>query len=578
MLDILNSPRMKFVRVSVFNPLIGSESWNGYLANIDLTDLSENYVSSNRSAYKHEHFTQVELEELRKNICAATSAGRLADQAHGQVVARELRTSRLVHAVGHREAGELEPETADARRIRALLLTEPPVNRYVPEQEMSRGSNPSPSRWTALALLLLLPAPTEAQVNPSPDALGFDLGRIAFQENRGQWPASICFIARSRNIVARVEKSGLAFELRTGETNSEIDGVLVRMTIEGQDRTVSVGERELPGKHHYCLGSNSNWVRGVRTFARVRMPCVRDGVDWLLREHEGAFEYDLELAAGADLDTLTIHCQGQDGLSIEEDGSLWLHTPAGVMRQRPPVSCERLESGEWRSVEVRFQKLGDDRFGFVAPGRDPSRALHIDPGIEWATYLGGLNSTSEQVRFVKRDASGDIVVAGETAAADFPVTPGAFTTASLAGDSIFIAKFNSSGGLVFSSHIAPVVQYCEVRALALDSLGRATVCGEFWPQVPNPSFPTTPQAFDTVINTQTASGYVLRLSAQGDALVFSTLLQCPPWGCVPYGLDVAPSGATVVGGMVNWPTYPTTPGAYDTTFDTTNGTGIPEGL
>ncbi len=56
------------VRVSVFNPLIGTESWDGYLANIDLTDLSENYVSSNRSAYKHEHFTQVELEELRKNM------------------------------------------------------------------------------------------------------------------------------------------------------------------------------------------------------------------------------------------------------------------------------------------------------------------------------------------------------------------------------------------------------------------------------------------------------------------------------------------------------------------------------
>jgi radical SAM superfamily enzyme YgiQ (UPF0313 family) len=56
------------VRVSVFNPLIGTESWDGYLANIDLTDLTENYVSSNRSAYKHEHFTQVELEELRKNM------------------------------------------------------------------------------------------------------------------------------------------------------------------------------------------------------------------------------------------------------------------------------------------------------------------------------------------------------------------------------------------------------------------------------------------------------------------------------------------------------------------------------
>jgi anaerobic magnesium-protoporphyrin IX monomethyl ester cyclase len=56
------------VRVSVFNPLVGTESWDGYLANIDVTDLRENYVSSNRSAYKHEHFSQLELEELRKNM------------------------------------------------------------------------------------------------------------------------------------------------------------------------------------------------------------------------------------------------------------------------------------------------------------------------------------------------------------------------------------------------------------------------------------------------------------------------------------------------------------------------------
>ena len=56
------------VRVSVFNPLIGTESWDGYTANIDVADLRENYVSSNRSAYKHEHFSQLELEEMRKNM------------------------------------------------------------------------------------------------------------------------------------------------------------------------------------------------------------------------------------------------------------------------------------------------------------------------------------------------------------------------------------------------------------------------------------------------------------------------------------------------------------------------------
>jgi hypothetical protein len=52
----------------VFNPLIGTESWDNYQASIDMSDLRENYVSSNRSAYVHEHFSQVELEELRKNM------------------------------------------------------------------------------------------------------------------------------------------------------------------------------------------------------------------------------------------------------------------------------------------------------------------------------------------------------------------------------------------------------------------------------------------------------------------------------------------------------------------------------
>jgi magnesium-protoporphyrin IX monomethyl ester (oxidative) cyclase len=56
------------IRISVFNPLIGTESWDNYQASIDISDLTENYVSSNRSAYKHENFTQIELEELRKRM------------------------------------------------------------------------------------------------------------------------------------------------------------------------------------------------------------------------------------------------------------------------------------------------------------------------------------------------------------------------------------------------------------------------------------------------------------------------------------------------------------------------------
>ena len=74
------------VRVSVFNPLIGTESWDNYQASIDVDDLRENYVSSNRSAYVHEHFSQVELEELRKLLPQAVRVwlrGRPAQRQAG---------------------------------------------------------------------------------------------------------------------------------------------------------------------------------------------------------------------------------------------------------------------------------------------------------------------------------------------------------------------------------------------------------------------------------------------------------------------------------------------------------------
>jgi len=65
---VLRAASPDLIRISVFNPLIGTESWDNYQASIDINDLRENYVSSNRSAYRHENFSQVELEELRKSM------------------------------------------------------------------------------------------------------------------------------------------------------------------------------------------------------------------------------------------------------------------------------------------------------------------------------------------------------------------------------------------------------------------------------------------------------------------------------------------------------------------------------
>jgi hypothetical protein len=103
------------VRISVFNPLIGTESWDNYQASIVVSDLRENYVSSNRSAYVHEHFTQVELEELRKNMVRSYEKWYYG---YGQRAKRFMERSMYYME---------NPQAGKKRLGRAVGLVPPPV-------------------------------------------------------------------------------------------------------------------------------------------------------------------------------------------------------------------------------------------------------------------------------------------------------------------------------------------------------------------------------------------------------------------------------------------------------------------
>jgi radical SAM superfamily enzyme YgiQ (UPF0313 family) len=116
------------VRVSVFNPLIGTESWDNYLANIDLKDLSENYVSSNRSAYVHEHFTQLELEELRKNMVRSYERWY-----YGYPQRAKRFVERMLYYMEN-------PQFGRKRLGRAFGLVPPPRSSHVMKQALEKAS------------------------------------------------------------------------------------------------------------------------------------------------------------------------------------------------------------------------------------------------------------------------------------------------------------------------------------------------------------------------------------------------------------------------------------------------------
>lgn len=180
----------------------------------------------------------------------------------------------------------------------------------------------------------------------------------------------------------------------------------------------------------------------------------------------------------------------------------------------------------------------------------------------YATFLGGSSNDSGYSAAV--DSSGAVYVTGNTSSSNFPTTVSAYDTSLNGGSDVFVSKLNSSGSsLIFSTFLGGNSDDCPTTscAIAVDATGAAYVTG----RTNSSNFPTTAGAFDTTFNGGSADAFVTKINPGGDALGYSTFLGSAgsDYG---YGITVDGNGFAYVTG-VTWSTgFPTTPGAFKTTF------------
>lgn len=144
------------------------------------------------------------------------------------------------------------------------------------------------------------------------------------------------------------------------------------------------------------------------------------------------------------------------------------------------------------------------RHGFVAK-IDPtgSRLLYL-------TYLGG--TRDDGISALAVDSAGSVTITGRTGSSDFPVTPGAYRSEGVG----FVTKLSPDGSrAVFSTRLpAPG------GVLAIDASGHSFIAGS----TSDADFPTTPGAFQTRRYSENADAFLLKLSPDGVAVRFATLL------------------------------------------------------
>ncbi|MDQ4134466.1 MAG: SBBP repeat-containing protein [Actinomycetota bacterium] len=357
-----------------------------------------------------------------------------------------------------------------------------------------------------------------------------------------------------------------------GEPNHRqpADNAIVSMQLLGADRSARpVVDDSLPGKANYIIGDDpGGWRQGVPTYGRVTYQAVYPGIDVTYHGNQGQFEYDFVVAPGADPSLVNLGFAGVQEVHLDARGDLVLKVEGGELRQHAPVIYQESLDGRV-PVAGRFMVVDDGRVTFDVGAYDRTRPLVIDPTLSYSSFLGGAGF--ELGAGVAVDYQGSAYVVGATTSPDFPVTPGAFDTGHNGDRDGFVAKLTPDGSALVYATFLGGSNFDDTDSVAVDFRGNAYVRGA----TSSPDFPATPGAFDPTFNGG-IDAYAAKLSPNGSSLGFSTFLGGANFDSGS-GIAVDRRGAVYVPGITGSPEFPTTPGAFQTTFHGVGGPFPPPG-
>src|SRR6266853_243586 len=416
-------------------------------------------------------------------------------------------------------------------------------------------------------------AATDARVSESYGKLP-----LQFEANRGQTHKDVRFLSRGPgySLYLTADEAVLVLSKPTPDTprnardtrrDPKLQGksVALRMSLVGAARKPQVtGLDELPGKANYFIGKDrSKWRTNAPTYAKVQYRNVYPGIDLVYYGNQRQLEYDFVVAPGADPKTIALRLQGARKLEIDAEGNLVLRTAGGDICQHKPIIYQEID-GVRQAIDGSYVRKGANRVGFQVAAYDTTRPLIIDPVLSYSTYLGG--SGGEKGLAIAVDTNGNAYVTGSTFSANFPTTAGSFQPTYGGVTDAFVTKLDPTGSaLIYSTYLGGS-SGDEGNAIAVDAGGSAYVTG-----IAGSDFPTTPGAVEAV---GAIGAFVTKLDPSGSALAYSTYLGGNRSGSNGSGIAVDAFGNAYVTGFAS-SGYPTTPGAFQRTFNSPAGVNHP---
>ena len=350
--------------------------------------------------------------------------------------------------------------------------------------------------------------------------------------------------------------------------------VALKETIVGARAGELTGEQPAVTTVNYFTGNDkSKWKPNVPTFNIINMGEVCTGIELRLKAYGDNVEKLFCVKPGASPAFIKVQLDGGKSLQINHDGQLEADTELGMVKFTRPIAYQEIE-GERVEVPVEYSIRDAEEqggtgepetqnlklaYGFTVASYDKTKDLIIDPLLE-STYLGG--SGSDFCKSLALDASGNVYVTGSTQSTNFPITIGAYDVPFNGADDVFISKLNRGLTNLLASTYLGGSGSDYGNSLVIDTSGNVYVAG----LTQSANFPVTSGAYNTSYKGGDGDVFVSKLDSGLTNLLASTYLGGTN---SDYGnaLAIDTSGNVYVTGLTRSTNFPTTSGAYDTSFN-----------
>jgi hypothetical protein len=305
---------------------------------------------------------------------------------------------------------------------------------------------------------------------------------LEFVPNKGQWPSAVRYAGAVPGGHLYLEADGLHYVLlqpiqhphstsaslakaKAGgvlpnqrraaplpAADSVIRGHQLRVRFVGADVTTPLAPAEATGEvRNYLHGNDpAKWAKAVPSYRQVRYQAPWPGIGARFYENSNQqLEYDFELEAGANPQTVKLKYEGATQLALSSDGRLHVGTSVGELTELAPQAYQIDPStGQHRSVACHYRLHAADSTVTFELGRyDHARPLVIDPTVIFSTYTGARGSNwgfTATYDAAGNMYSGGIVLDDGLALPSYPTTAGAFQTSFGGLVDISIIKYNTT--------------------------------------------------------------------------------------------------------------------------------------